>query len=240
MNPTGLSYKDTIEYLRNSQESNSEFAHLKDEVFLDHAANGIYTTSLIREYALKLAPSQIHSSHSLFSNPHSHSQSGLYTNMYVELTREKILNMFNTNQREYDLIFVHNVTDGLKLLAENFNFESQLDEEQGISHISQSNTNEETSCFVYLNDNHTSVLGMREIVSAKNIYCVFENESGEYLDVKLVKSTPISESSSRLKQRNLFVYPLQSNFNGRKYDFNLIEKVKRHPLMIKRSIFTFK
>jgi molybdenum cofactor sulfurtransferase len=222
----GNSYKETIETLRNS----SEFTHLTNEVYLDYAANGVYMTSLVKEYALKLAPQTPQTSCSLFSNPHSHSQSGSYTNMFIELTREKILNMFNTTQNEYDLVYVHNVTDGLKLLADNFNFNFQEEEEE----VKESNI-DESSCFVYLNDNHTSVLGMREIVTAANVYCAFESDSfKDSLDLTLVKS---KKCYSKHRQRHLFVYPAQSNFNGRKYAFDLLEKVKSNALMMKRSNF---
>lgn len=222
MLPDSDNYKETITNMRRS----SEFSHLSNQTYLDMAANGVYMTSLIQEYSNKLAPIQPQSSCSLFSNPHSHSSSGSYTNMFIELTREKILNMFNTTQNEYDLVYVYNVTDGLKLLAENFNFNFQNEEE-----INESN-NDGSSCFVYLNDNHTSVLGMREIVKSENVYCAFENSINDSLDFTLVKS---SNFLSKYRQRHLFVYPAQSNFNGRKYDFDLIEKVKCHPLMRNRS-----
>jgi len=228
----GNNYKETIETLRNSPE----FTHLTNEVYLDYAANGVYMTSLVKEYALKLAPPTPQtSSCSLFSNPHSHSQSGSYTNMFIELTREKILNMFNTTQNEYDLVYVHNVTDGLKLLAENFNFNFH-EEEEVEKGVEESSIDENSSsCFVYLNDNHTSVLGMREIVTAANVYCAFESDSPkDSLDLTLVKA---KQCFSKHRQRHLFVYPAQSNFNGRKYAFDLLEKVKSNALMTKRSNF---
>ena len=72
---------------------------------------------------------------------------------------------------------------------------------------------------------------MREVVTAENIYCAYENEANG-LDFKLVRTSAATKSMSISGvQRNLFVYPAQSNFNGRKYDFDLIESVKNEHLM---------
>lgn len=70
--------------------------------------------------------------------------------------------------------------------------------------------------FAYLEDNHTSVLGMREY--AENIlplpcdkaYNVFNSEM-------------ITKSSEEIN--NLFIYPAQSNFSGMKYPMSWIKKV---------------
>lgn len=223
-------YTSRIESLRKSTDKNSEFSHVSEQIFLDHAANGIYMSSLVKDYYNKLTNTTeqdnqngLQETWSLFSNPHSHSQSGLYTNMYIELTRNKVLSLFNTNQNEYDVVFVMNATHGLKLLAECFDFEQN------------------SSCFAYLNDNHTSVVGMREIISESNsntsVYCLFEADdlsstafnSACSFDAKLVKlnknrnTTELNNNS-----RNLFVYPAQSNFNGRKYSLELIDCIQKH------------
>ena len=218
-----VEYREIIENLR---RNGVEFGHLATQIYLDHAANGIYMTSLIREYALKLAPEANSSTWSLLSNPHSHSQSGIYTNMCVELTREKILNMFNTTHNEYDIVYVSNVSEGLKLLAENFNF--QLDDTE--------NEDDDGSSFVYLNDNHTSVLGMREIVSAKNVYCAYESSDNKLFDIKLVRSVGLASITGE-RHRNLFVYPAQSNFNGRKYEFDLVEVIKKDTAIGRGKLF---
>lgn len=214
-------YQENIKTLRLNKDNNGEFAHLSDQVYLDFAANSIYMASLVQEYTNKLIKNE---PISLFSNPHSHSQSGIYTNLYVDTTRQKVLNMLNSNQNEYDVVFVMNATQGLKLLAESFNFD--LDEQTEIG---------ESSNFAYLNDNHTSVIGMREIVWKNspdtNIYCVNEKEdlslSARFISTPYENNTNLTKPT---KKNSLFVFPAQSNFNGRKYDLNLIEKIKQNNL----------
>jgi molybdenum cofactor sulfurtransferase len=111
-------YKKQIDNLRNlkENESESEFEHLRNEIYLDHAANAIYMQSLIKDYYHKLAKSNYSSMNFLFSNPHSKHQSGLYTNFLVEQTRNKILKLFNTVDSEYDVVFVSNATQGINNL----------------------------------------------------------------------------------------------------------------------------
>lgn len=195
-----------------SARSGGEFAHLGDQVYLDHAANTIYAASLIEDYKQKLTDP---SNWSLFSNPHSQSQSAQYTRAYIKMIREKILSkLFNTSSSQYDIVFVQNATYGLKLLAESFQFETELDD--------SSNSDTTGSCFAYLNDNHTSVIGMREIVWSRypstEVYCVMEPRGSEELEsIKLNSSKSTDVKAGHYKHNSLFVYPAQSNFNGRRY-----------------------
>lgn len=157
-------YRNQIESMRSM--NHSEFFHLSDQVYFNHAANTIYLSSLIKAYHDKLTAN---SNWSLFSNPHSQSQSGIYTNLLVDSIREKILaNLFGTSSVEYDLVFVLNATAGLKLLGESFGADR----------------------LVYFLDNHTSVIGMREIGTYSEVYCVNQNEEMEgKFNCNLVKST---------------------------------------------------
>jgi len=215
-------YKKRIEELRLNSD---EFQHIGDEVFLDNAANGIYTKSLVKEYYEKLTNQSANGQWSMFSNPHSHSQSGQYTNLLVDATRHKILTLFNSNMREYDVVFVMNVTQGLKLLAESFEFTQSQSQEKGKTM--------QRGCFFYLNDNHTSVVGMREVVwqnANADVYCLTESEkaNGQY-EAKFLYpplNKPLMPNSLG-KARNLLVFPAQSNFNGRKYDFSIIDSIKQ-------------
>lgn len=202
-------YELNVESLRRLEST--EFAHLAGEVYLDHAANAIYPSSLISEYSKKLTDETCQGTWSLFSNPHSQSQSGAYTSLRVQLTREKILRrLFNTDNGEYEVVFVNNATAGLKLVAENFRFTSG------------------SSCFAYVMDNHTSVVGMREIAWSNGcrVYCLIEDENQlEKFNSKLVERK-LDSPNDNIPGANLFVYPAQSNFNGRKYSLQLMEKVR--------------
>ena len=117
-----MSYVDLIEKFR---QKNGEFDHLGDEVFLDHAANGIYMSSLIKDFYEKCTSSENNgklSTSTFFTNPHSHNQSGSYTKLFIDVTRQKLLRLFNTSQNEYDVVFVQNATYVLKDLTESFSF----------------------------------------------------------------------------------------------------------------------
>ena len=215
-------YKTKIEQARLKKDSSSEFYHLSDQICLDHAANGVYMQSLIKEYHDKLTG--LNESHvNLFSNPHSNNQSGVYTGVYIDTTRQKLLQLFNTNHTKYDVVFVSNATSALKLLAESFSFKSST---------TSSSSTAKPAAFAYLNDNHTSVIGLRELISRNNsncnIYCVSEDLSTESFTNKLVLKADPPQTNQN--PHNLFVYPAQSNFNGRQYSLDLITRIQMNGL----------
>ena len=217
-----MSYVDLIEKFR---QKNGEFDHLGDEVFLDHAANGIYMSSLIKDFYEKCTSSENNgklSTSTFFTNPHSHNQSGSYTKLFIDVTRQKLLRLFNTSQSEYDVVFVQNATYALKVLAESFSF---------ISTVKTGQKSQKAPIFAYLNDNHTSVMGMRDLVAQSSnckIFCLFETLSDEKFNAVLVEDTKIDHLDS--VNNNLFIYPAQSNFNGRKYSLDLIEKIHQNKI----------
>lgn len=221
-NDLNLDYEIQIENLRSDS---NEFNNLKNQIYLDYAANSIYPSSLIKQYYEKLTiHDESSGSWSLFSNPHSHSQSGFYTNLFTQSTRQKILGLFNTNLNEYDVVFVQNATSGLKLLIESFNF-GRFDS----SKVSSEPCSK--PYFAYLNDNHTSVIGLREIVwslrSGVDVHFLTENESCEgFFDSKLIENFNNNQQYLNSALNNLLILPAQSNFNGRRYNLDLIEKIK--------------
>lgn len=122
----------------------------------------------------------------VYCNPHTSKM----TEDLVDQVRYKILKSFNTTSDEYSVIFTSGATASLKLVAETFDFDDTS-----------------TSSFLYLRDNHTSVLGMREIVKTNNIICV---ERDLFVSGKF-------QGSLRHRGNSLFVFPAQCNFNGFKY-----------------------
>lgn len=159
-------YRDQMESFRSPKHESYEFSHLSNQIYLDHAANAIYMSSLIKSYQNRLLDSDSNE-WCLFSNPHSRSQSGEYTSSLVESIREKVLSvLFETSSVDYDLVFVANATAGLRLLGESLR----------------------PACLAYLADNHTSVIGMREIESNTCVYCAHEDHNGMFT-FKLVKSS---------------------------------------------------
>lgn len=78
------------------------------------------------------------------------------------------------------------------------------------------------SVFCYLEDNHTSVVGMRELARQHGARLVCINSHNiQSLTIKHCSSaTTSSNGSSTLKDHlphHLFIYPAQSNFSGQKY-----------------------
>lgn len=132
-------------------------------------------------------------SSNIYSNPHTSKT----TEDIVDQVRYQVLNFLNTNADEYSVIFTSGATDALKLVGESFCFG-------------------DGGAFVYLRDNHTSVLGMREIVQAKRIICL---ERSEFLNREFSKLQLSSAMNS------LFVFPAQCNFSGFKYPLELIDEI---------------
>lgn len=82
------------------------------------------------------------------------------------------------------------------------------------------------STFAYTEDNHTSVLGMRELASGANLLCLTRNKAHEILD----KIPSSKKDYSACSSNSLFVYPAQSNFCGTKYPLKWIETCRNGAL----------
>ena len=87
---------------------------------------------------------------------------------------------------------------------------------------------DEFSVFCYLEDNHTSVIGMREIAADKGAQLVCVSE-------ECVKDG--GEDDGRTLGPNillyhLFAYPAQSNFNGRKYPLKWVRQLPNKEVSI--------
>lgn len=143
-------------------------------------------------------------------NPHTDK----YTKDCIEQIRCLILRHFNTDPTTYTVVFTSGTTQSLKLVAESFQFASEQNESlQG--------------SFVYLRDNHTSVLGLREIAADKNadVVHVSHQEFLNSLCGDAITSTKL-KGKHKNKGNALFAYPAQSNFNGFKYPLEAIDKIK--------------
>lgn len=77
--------------------------------------------------------------------------------------------------------------------------------------------------FVYTRDNHTSVLGLREIAYERGIRvrCLGHDEAFEEFQGDYTKP----DASVLYRGNSLFVYPAQCNFSGCKYPLRWIQKV---------------
>ena len=191
-----------------------EFSRVKDIVYLDHAGATLYSKSHIDAFHRDL-------SDNLYGNPHSANPSSKLTSDKVEQVRQKILEFFNTTQEEYKVIFTSGATAALKILAESFSFTEKS--------VEQGESNNVDPVFCYLEDNHTSVIGMREIVAAKGVQekCVQLSDENHSIVDKL-NAISDSNNNNNNTQNNLFAYPALSNFSGFKYPLSWIDDVHKY------------
>lgn len=118
----------------------------------------------------------------------------------------RILQHFNTTNEEYSIIFTSGATDSLKTIAETFDYGQPSE-----------------GTFVYLQNNHTSVLGMRNY--SKNSQELKTEDAFRILSINYD-----DEMYERNVCNNLFAYPAQCNFSGTKYPLDWIKKVKEGAL----------
>ncbi|KAI4457568.1 molybdopterin cofactor sulfurase mosc [Holotrichia oblita] len=173
----------------------AEFTRMKDICYLEHAGATLYSEKQMSEIFRDL-------SSNIYANPHAKSTTSKLTEDSIDQIRFEILNHFNTNSDEYSVIFTNGATGALKIVSESFNYNN--------------------GCFAYLQDNHTSVLGMRN--NASNIKMLEHNQAFDLLNSDSINI--ISDNT----ENSLFVYPAQCNFSGTKYPLHWIDKVQRGSL----------
>ncbi|XP_046583954.1 molybdenum cofactor sulfurase-like isoform X1 [Haliotis rubra] len=257
-----------------------EFPTLKGLTYVDHVGTTLYARSQLEAFHKDLFSN-------LYGNPHSRSQSSRLTTDTIDQVRYRVLQFFNASAEEYSVVFTSGCTQALKLIAETFTFHDDTTPED------PSQTRDGGGSFVYLLDNHTSVQGMRELVSDRvaGVYCLDEEELDQDIpqhlnqihlrcqasdqnrpesnqqsvdvstdkcnvlpsnklnqsqdqsdDTAVLTTVDVSRSGekqhvtskchkSRTKDQtglcNLFAYPAQSNFSGRKYPLSWIDRVQR-------------
>lgn len=140
----------------------------------------------------------------LYCNPHTSKS----TEDLIDQVRFRILDFFNTTSDEYSVIFTSGATQSLKIVAETFDFRGDATDENGT--------------FCYLQDNHTSVLGMREAVKTNAIEVIKRPSLLAYA------SACLSDQPASKTTNSLFVYPAQCNFSGFKYPLELIGKIQQN------------
>uniref|UniRef100_A0A8C6XBC0 Molybdenum cofactor sulfurase n=1 Tax=Naja naja TaxID=35670 RepID=A0A8C6XBC0_NAJNA len=163
--------------------------------YLDHAGATLYPESLLKAFTDDLS-----------------------TNVYgkVKLNNiikkvqgiSRILQHFNTTIEDYTVIFTSGSTASFKLIAEAFPWVPE-------------NLGKPGSRFCYLTDNHTSVVGMRVITTAKNVVFVPVKPNDMLSGANIVKGKDNDCSTP-----HLFCYPAQSNFSGVKYPLAWIEEIQ--------------
>lgn len=179
-----------------------------DKCYLENAGAALYPQCLLELVHQDLMDN-------VYMNPHSDK----YTKNCMEQIRSDILKHFNTDPSEYTVVFTAGTTSALKLVVESFQFSPNETEDHETANGS----------FVYLRDNHTSVLGLREIAADKNADLIHISHD-DFLEAINQKYDKAALRKSKLSIKNeantLLVYPAQSNFNGYKYPINCIHHIK--------------
>ncbi|XP_001355033.4 molybdenum cofactor sulfurase [Drosophila pseudoobscura] len=176
-----------------------EFTRLANNksIYLDHAGTTLYAESQVTAAAEQLQRDVI-------CNPHTCRVTG----DYVDQVRFKVLEFFNTKEDDYHVIFTANATAALSLVAENFDFGRQGN-------------------FHYCQENHTSVLGMRERVQARAMYMLKEEE---ITGMASVPSAANGVNGSSPGDNSLVTFSAQCNFSGYKIPLAAIAGIQKQGL----------
>lgn len=189
-------------------------------VYLDYMGAGQYQKSQLERVMKDLTGN-------LYGNAHSPNDCSIKTEERIDQVRSEILKYFNTDSSEYLLVFTSGATGGLRMVGEDFPFDKD-------------------SVFVLLNNNHNSVIGIREYALEKggSFYGVSEaqlanmtakvlvengitNEKTDYTCNKYVHYFDATSSndltlqcpSSASASHSLLAIPAQDNFDGSKYAY---------------------
>ncbi|CAD0197426.1 unnamed protein product [Chrysodeixis includens] len=183
----------------------SNFTRLGDRCYLENAGATLYPQCLLANVHEDLVSN-------VYMNPHTDK----YTKDCIEQIRSTILKHFNTDPAHYTVIFTSGTTQALKLVVEAFQFSADI------------NDTKKPGSFVYLRDNHTSVLGLREIAADKNADIIHISHEDFLATVK--NSSRNHNWKDKFKGRSdantLMVYPAQSNFNGFKYPIDCMDNIR--------------
>ncbi|XP_050343262.1 molybdenum cofactor sulfurase [Nymphalis io] len=180
----------------------NEFVRLEGKCYLENAGTALYPQKLLNKINDDLLKN-------VYMNPHSDK----YTRDCIEQIRCMVLNHFNTDNLTYTVIFTSGTTQSLKLVLETFQFHNNNDDALKGS-------------FIYLRDNHTSVIGLRELAENKNVDVVHISHNEFLSSLKILQTSNNLQERNKNKSNTLLVYPAQSNFNGFKYPLNHLDNIK--------------
>ena len=168
-------------------------------VYLDYTGGGLYSDGQIRSHADFLLTN-------VLGNPHSTNPTSLATTERVERCRRRILNYFNADPHEYEVIFTANASQALKLVGESYPF-SPGDR------------------FLLTFDNHNSVNGIREFDRAHGADTRYVPVVPPDMLVDEKALTELLERGCRGGHK-LFAFPAQSNFSGVQHPLEWIAKAQ--------------
>ena len=166
-----------------SVDRERELPQLRGRVYLDNAGAGLPLKSHLNSYTSDLTTH-------LYGNPHSLHPPSQLTDKVISCVRDEIAQFFNTDLTQYSVIFTSGTTGACKQLADAFCW-GEGQGERGRSHVYlnsehgeykqscqmiQSAVDRKQSCYLYLEPNHTSVVGMREVAQERGALSVCVRE----------------------------------------------------------------
>ncbi len=164
-------------------------------VYLDYTGGGLYAESQLHQH-MNLLTNQV------YGNPHSSNPTSSAATELVERARDYVLQFFNADPQEYDVIFTQNASGALKLVGESYPFDAN-------------------SRFLLLFDNHNSVQGIREFAHARQAEVTYIPVA--LPDLRLPADRLRAALDNPSPGNNLFAYPAQSNFSGVKHSLDWID-----------------
>ena len=184
----------------------TELPHLGDEVYLDNAGAGLPLKSHLKRFSEDLTEN-------LYGNPHSVHTHSDRTGKIVEGVREEIASFLHTDLSQYTVVFTAGTTSACKLLADSFcwgrGVGKGLDGDPGHVYLSserpefrencqllQEAVDKKRSCYLYLEINHTSVIGMREVAKDKGALSVWVKEEDLFGSVAPSVDKSINDSDN--------------------------------------------
>jgi selenocysteine lyase/cysteine desulfurase len=166
-------------------------------VYLDYTGAGLYAESQVLRHQQILLENT-------FGNPHSTNPTSIAATRYVESARAFVLEYFNADPAEYDVIFSANASGALKIVGESYPF-GPGDQ------------------YLLTFDNHNSVNGIREFAHGKGAQVTYVPMA--LPDMRIDESQLFSAlEKARPGGHNLFAYPAQSNFSSVKHPLEWIER----------------
>jgi molybdenum cofactor sulfurtransferase len=180
----------------------TEFARLdaQGQAYLDYTGASLYADRQVHEH-LRLLRRYV------LGNPHSTNPASRLSTSLVESARSRVLEHFGASADDYAVIFTHNATAGIKLVAESFPF----------GHGGE---------LLLTYDNHNSVNGMREYAVAHGAEVTYVPLTRPDLRVDMERLGAALAREGRGPR--LFAFPAQSNFTGVRHPLDWIERAHSH------------
>ncbi|KAJ5480682.1 Molybdenum cofactor sulfurase [Penicillium diatomitis] len=200
--PSGYSegYSADVDIIREQ-----EYPLLNDTTYLDHAGTTPYAKSTIEEFSRQLTSN-------LFGNPHSMSLSSQLSTQRTDDIRLRVLQFFNADPDEFDLVFVANATAAIKLVADGLR-----------------DSDHRGFWYGYHSDAHTSLVGVREL--AEMGHRCFQDDADLDTWIKDLPNLPT-------KAPKLVAFPAQSNMNGRRLPLRWCKELRSAAQAMDGNVFT--